>query len=259
MDSSKETFLQLQQEARKIVAELPAPEFERVFPDEIATSQQHLDGHPVLSKLEKQIAGLIEDDFGHGLLHSRLVARDAGALVRIELTRHHGSHAAEKEVRRTTLLVQTAALLHDIKRKEKKHSEKGAVFAKTFLKQETYPFDSREITTVCDAIREHEAFQHQRPTIKKNVQASLVSDALYDADKFRWGPDNFTHTVWDMVIFSRISLEEFLKRYPGGMKKLSQIKKTFRTPTGKIYGPGFISLGIEAGERLLEVIQKKYT
>jgi hypothetical protein len=40
------------------------------------------------------------------------------------------------------------------------------------------------------AIRNHEAFRKILESEDKS--ARLVSDSLYDADKFRWGPDNFT-------------------------------------------------------------------
>ncbi|MEA1968273.1 MAG: HD domain-containing protein [Thermodesulfobacteriota bacterium] len=253
----KTVYLQLREDARKIVAGLPEPKFYKVFPDEVAAAKKMLASDPILLRVAKEITPLIEDDFGHGMLHSILVSQDAGALVQVEMNRHHGGTAPGEEIKRNMLLAQTAALLHDIKRKEKKHAEKGAVFAESFLKKEKYPFSLDEISLISAAIREHEAFKQKSNSIK-DCKASLISDSLYDADKFRWGLDNFTHTVWDMVIFLKTPLNEFIKRYPGGMKKISQIKDTFRTNTGKIYGPDFISLGLATGERLFQIIEKKY-
>ncbi|MBF0468477.1 MAG: hypothetical protein HQK61_06285 [Desulfamplus sp.] len=173
-----------------------------------------------------------------------------------------------KDISNKILLVQVAGLLHDIKRKEKKHSIKGANFAQTFLSTGGYPLTNDEIDQICRAIREHEAFQKVRTDHKNIVNnsqkhgndefsttPSLISNALYDADKFRWGPDNFTHTLWDMVMFSNAPFHEFIKRYPHGMAILEQIKATFRTDTGKIYGPDFIDLGIEAGNQLFKTIK----
>ncbi|MEA2059857.1 MAG: HD domain-containing protein [Thermodesulfobacteriota bacterium] len=257
MGSTKKMYLQLRHEARKIVEKQAAPEFYTDFPDQVTASRKMLDEHRVLIRLAKQISPVLDDDFGHGMLHCRLVGEDAGALVQIEMSKNSKEQASAEDVKKNMLLVQTAALLHDIKRKEKHHSEKGAVFAKEFLKKENYPFSSEEISLITHAIREHEAFK-KNSSASKSDKASLISDALYDADKFRWGPDNFTHTVWDMVIYSNISLDEFIQRYPNGMKKLSQIKETFRTDTGKIYGPDFIRLGIEAGEILFKIIEDNY-
>ena len=46
--------------------------------------------------------------------------------------------------------------------------------------------------------------------------------------------------------------------YPGGMKKLTKIKNTFRTITGKKYGPQFIDIGLAVGKELFDVIQKEF-
>ncbi|MCP4116669.1 MAG: HD domain-containing protein [Desulfobacteraceae bacterium] len=244
------TYQELRNMAREIVATLPRPRFCTLFKDEISRSRQLLCSDPLLLKLKKQITPLLENDFGHGMLHSELVCVDGGAIVRIELK----DQVTPEEMERAMVLVQAAGLLHDIKRKEKHHAEKGARFARTLLENGDYGLTPGEITTVCDAIRAHEAFQEPKGV---DHAPSLISDALYDADKFRWGPDNFTHTVWDMVIFSKMPLAEFLRRFPGGMEKLSQIRDTFRTETGKTYGPGFINLGIEAGELLVETLQEE--
>jgi len=248
----KPTYPEIRNMAREIVATLPRPKFCSLFKDEIAISKELLFTNPMLVKLKNQISTLLQDDFGHGMLHSELVAVDAGAIIQIEREK-----LAEKlSLERAMLLVQTAGLLHDIKRKEKHHSKQGAIFAKEILGNACYDLTMEEIEIVCNAIHNHEAFQDEE-TIP--LPFSLISDALYDADKFRWGPDNFTHTVWDMVIFANIPLADFLLGFPKGMKKLSQIRNTFRTETGKTYGPGFIDLGLEAGELLATKLQKHHS
>ena len=92
----------------------------------------------------------------------------------------------------------------------------------------------------------------------RTLQGSLLSDSLYDADKFRWGPDNFTDTLWRMVTFSHMPMSDFITHYPKGLEGLSRIRDTFRTPTGKIYGPEFIDLGLAIGKKLYEVILAEY-
>jgi len=295
-------YLQLREEARTILATLPAPQFYQRFARERSYSRQMLHSHPLLIKIKKEINPVVEDDFGHGMHHSDLVCVDAGAIIQIEMQQNSQIEADNKasingealicngsstpmqeeqpvtttisnEINSKIVLVQVAGLLHDIKRKEKKHSIKGAQFAQTFLSTGGYPLTANEIDIICNAIKEHEAFQkdssgnrertdHNRrdsgsATIQNSFRLwhSLISNALYDADKFRWGPDNFAHTLWDMVVFSNTPLPEFVRRYPDGMTILEQIKGTFRTATGKKYGPDFIDLGLEAGNRLFEIIR----
>lgn len=268
----KATYSDLRNSARKIVATLPQPFFCTFFQEEIALSRRLLYSQHLLKELKNQIAPLLDDDFGHGMLHSELVAMDGGAIVQIEM----GLNPDSPEMVRTMVLVQVAGLLHDIRRKEKNHAQKGAAFAEKLLLTGGYGLTQMEIKIVCNAISNHEAFQAKpQPSLlpaslvspwalgtastpESQIISQLVSDALYDADKFRWGPDNFTHTVWDMVMFANISLPRFLRRFPEGMQRLAQIQKTFRTETGKIYGPGFIDLGLETGKRLLEQLKMDY-
>ncbi|ACN13379.1 hypothetical protein HRM2_02570 [Desulforapulum autotrophicum HRM2] len=268
----KATYTDLRNMARKIVAALPRPAFCTLFQGEIARSKDLLHTHPLLTGLKTRIIPLLDDDFGHGMLHSELVAIDAGAIVQIEM----GLSPGAPEMMRAMVLVQVAGLLHDIKRKEKKHAQKGALFAENLLTTEGFDLTALEIKIVCNAIGNHEAFQEKNIGLGKPVKSrnhrsdsgpesttglipQLISDALYDADKFRWGPDNFTHTVWDMVVFAKIPLADFLKHFPGGMKKLAQIRNTFRTDTGKAYGPGFIDVGLETGKRLAARLRSDYS
>jgi len=42
------------------------------------------------------------------------------------------------------------------------------------------------------------------------------------------------------------------------MEKLAKIKRTFRTRTGKKYGPQFIDLGVSIGKELFNVINTEF-
>ena len=84
--------------------------------------------------------------------------------------------------------------------------------------------------------------------------AQFLSDALYDADKFRWGPDNFTEMLWDMVEYRKASLDAVLKRFLKGMEGIERVRETFRTRTGRIYGPDFIDRGIEIGMKFYAIM-----
>jgi hypothetical protein len=240
-------YLEIRKIARKIVARFPQPEFYRAHSSEINDSRRFFQSNASIVRLRKDMAGCLDDDFGHGMGHVEKVAIDAGTLVIIE-SRLAGQ--TENRVQRNLLLAQCAGLLHDICRKEKSHAEKGAETAGDVLK--TYPLVPDEITHVCTAIRNHEAFAHpERPASRR---ARMISDGLYDADKFRWGPDNFNHTLWDMVGFLNPPLATFVDHYPKGMALLKKIRDTFRSRTGRRYGPQFIDMGLAIGEELFQVI-----
>jgi len=83
-----------------------------------------------------------------------------------------------------------------------------------------------------------------------HLDAQLISDALYDADKFRWGPDNFTETLWAMIIPRKTPLPVLLSRFLSRLEGIENIRTTFRTPTGREYGPDFIDRGLLIGRRL---------
>lgn len=198
---------------------------------------------------------MLENDFGHGIQHSELVCVDGAAIVQVEMKLRQKGPWPSSQPLRNMQLIQIAGLLHDTKRKEQNHAAKGAVFARQILKEKPFDMTPLEIDIISTAIEQHEAFQILSPDA---VPASLISDALYDADKFRWGPDNFTHTVWDMVIYQNMPITDFLKKFPTGMDKMAQIGKTFRTKTGKRFGPDFINIGLETGTRLFREIQQEF-
>ena len=244
-------YLEIRKIARKIAARYPRPDFYNVHPSEVRNSQRFYQSDTAVVRLRKDMAGCLEDDFGHGMGHVEKVAIDAGTLVIIE-SRLAGY--TEDLVQRNLLMAQCAGLLHDICRKERSHAEKGAETARDILK--TYPLVPEEINHVCSAIRNHEAFV--RLERLPSHQTRLVSDCLYDADKFRWGPDNFTHTIWDMVNFLNPPLDAFLDHYPKGMALLKKIRGTFRSRTGRRYGPQFVDTGIAIGEELYQVIMADF-
>lgn len=244
-------YARIRQRACQIVANLPPPDFYQDHSLAKRLSRQSFETHPVTVELRAFVARRLEEDFGHGLVHAEKVALDAGTLMIIEgeLARH-----SENYTNRRVIVVQCAGLLHDIKRKQKNHAVQGAAYAKEKL--EEYPLDPEEIEDISQAILNHEAF---KSTVAiKTFEGMLVSDCLYDADKFRWGPDNFTDTLWSMVTFSKIPASKFMDRYHQGIEKIAKIKETFRTETGKKYGPQFIDLGLTAGEELLQVINTEF-
>ena len=245
-------YSRIRERARQIVSRCPVPDF---YHDHAAAndhSNAFFETDSVIKQLKQFVAEHLEDDFGHGLEHAVKVTIEAGALMDIEgKAAGYDDRILEGRLR----VVQSAGLLHDIKRKKKDHSKHGAEHARKVL--ENYPFVADEIEDICRAIHNHEAFT-SNITIDTS-DGALVADCLYDADKFRWGPDNFAYTVWDMVAFYNPPLTKFMERYPKGMEGLANIKSTFRTNTGKKYGPQFIDIGLGIGEELYRVIKAEFS
>lgn len=244
-------YAQLRERARQITAEHPRPSLYRDYPGAYEHSRGLIASHPMIRRLLVWVAENLEDDFGHGLQHAVKVAEDAGMLVNIECRR---VGCKPQHTERRVLIAQSAGLLHDIRRKHPRHAQAGAETARQILA--SFALTPAETEDICIAIRNHEAFQ---PTVPVDTtHGRMISNCLYDADKFRWGPDNFLFTLWGMVSYLDISLPDFVRRYPRGMQGLAAIKSTFRTRTGRIYGPEFIDIGIAIGEALFEVIQTEF-
>jgi hypothetical protein len=244
-------YTRIRQRARQIVSQYPPPDFYQDHSLANELSLKYLETNAFTEKLQSVVAEHIEDDLGHGIKHALKVAIDAGALMIIE---NRLTGRSDNYVNQRVIIVQCAALLHDIQRRHDDHAVKGADYARQVL--QVFPFKSNEVDDICRAIRNHEAFKKTAKT--NSSEGALVSDCLYDADKFRWGPDNFTDTVWAMVSFFKIPIARFMELYPEGMEKLAKIKHTFRTDTGKKYGPQFIDLGLSIGEELFDVIQTEF-
>jgi hypothetical protein len=90
------------------------------------------------------------------------------------------------------------------------------------------------------------------------LTGQFVADALYDADKFRWGPDNFTHTIWYMMNYQQTDIAELVGRFPWGLDGILRIKDTFRTNVGVQYGPEFIDLGVRIGKEIYQHLQRHF-
>ncbi len=242
-DSMNGIIERLRRQARKIAARQPTPDFYQDFSAEVAQSGEYFQSDATVHRLKTFVAEAIENDFGHGMAHARKVALDAGALVAIE---GRAADFSADTVARQLRMAHCAGLLHDIRRKQKEHARQGAIYARKVLAD--YPFSEKEISAICIAIANHEAFGECME--KPGAACRILSDCLYDSDKFRFGPDNFIHTVWDMVAAANISPERFMLIYPRGLDFLRKIRHTFRSPTGRRYGPQFIEIGLAIGEEL---------
>jgi hypothetical protein len=245
----KGEYLKAKKISERIASEIEPPRFYSDKTTEIDQSRYFLENHPTV----QSGLGIVEaygDRLGHGLSHARKVALEAGAIVFCERAGTDRGAGAERLV----VLTQVAGLLHDIKREESDHAQRGADEADRILSG--FDLNDEERGGIVQAIRNHEAFQPSTPLRKPSMQ--LLSDALYDADKFRWGPDNFTDTVWAMLARRKAPIKVLLDRYEHGISGIKKIKGTFRTATGKTYGPDFIEKGLEIGSRLYKVLAGKF-
>ena len=70
------------------------------------------------------------------------------------------------------------------------------------------------------------------------------------------GPDNFSEMLWDMVSRRDVPLSALLGRFLKGLEGVGRIRSTFRSDTGRRYGPDFIDRGMEIGRRLYEELTR---
>ena len=240
-------YLEARKLSERIAAEVGPPRFFLDKRKEIQASQRLFENDPMVQK-GLRIVEAREGRFGHGVSHVRKVAVDAGALMIIE----GGGKSVEEDLERLILLSHLAGVLHDIKRQQPDHAQRGAEEAGQVLK--AFDLSKRERRAITQAISNHEAFKPSQ-SLDDPLQ-QLLSDSLYDADKFRWGPDNFTEMIWMILAPMKVPISALLDHFIPSLEGIERIKKTFRTQTGREYGPDFIGRGLEIGKRLYAELKK---
>jgi hypothetical protein len=211
--------------ARQIVETFPVPDFYIDHAEANDLSQHLLNQNPEMSPPGKHRGQPSEGQF-----RPRPQTLPQGYSRRRGVDDHRRPNAGhpEKAVHRNVMLAHMAGLLHDVKRKKKDHAVEGAAFSQEVLQD--FPLSARERDYVSSAIRNHEAFKEGIPI--KSPDGVLIDGCLYDADKFRWGPDNFTDTVWDMVSFHNpptFRIHQTLpKRYAGHRKNKNDLQNSHR-------------------------------
>lgn len=237
--------------SRRIAAFFPDPQFYGSCAAELAASERIYRQDPVVSRCRNAITQDLARNPGHGMDHAKKVAIEAGALV---LTEGPGIDLEGFGRNEAAALAQVAGLLHDMRRGDKDHARTGAKAAGLLLDNLGVP--ERDKRHVVHAIAHHEAFIE--PPVMVSAMDKLLSNALYDADKFRWGPDNFTVTLWEMLRFGRVPVATVIPRYQQGMAGISRIKDTFRSRAGRAFGPEFIDLGLSIGNKIYEFLLERF-
>ena len=248
----KDIYEEMMAVSRDIAASFPQPSFYVCFREPLNLSRSLFDNDPQVMKCRTLVLNQLREDLGHGMDHSEKVALEAGALAYIEGERLSLEESSRCEV---CLLAQIAGLLHDLRRNEKDHARASASAALGILRE--FSIFPKKEEYIVQAIANHEAFVEPKKIYSPVGQ--MISDALYDADKFRWGPDNFTQTLWQMLRSSRARIAPLIRRFPKGMEGISEIKETFRTETGKIYGPEFIELGLKIGGKVYQFLEERFS
>ncbi|HOJ27980.1 MAG TPA: hypothetical protein PL059_02800 [Spirochaetota bacterium] len=180
---------------------------------------------------------------GHSYYHAEKVAIESAAIVLKE-------KGISSQSIHLAMLALIAGFLHDYYREKKDHPAKAAEYVQAHL---SHFMPESDIDAISFAIRNHEAFKEYQ--MVDNSDIMLLSNALYDADKFRWGPDNFIYTIWDMIATMNIPIQDIIAHFPGGVAHINSIRYTFRSKTGMDYGPEFIDQGMLIAEKLLQFLQ----
>ncbi|MCX7677915.1 MAG: HD domain-containing protein [Spirochaetes bacterium] len=236
-------FEQYRNKAREIYFSMEPPLFYKILKKEIENAEKKA-ANSFAVAYAKDIMEKRSAIFGHGFAHAKKVAIESAAIVYAEC---QNANRVEDIVEAALI----AGFLHDIKRDEQNHPFRGAQEACSLMKGIV---SERQEMMIGFAIRNHEAFKE--PLCVDDEDFMLCSNALYDADKFRWGPDNFMYTIWDMAECFNAEISSIMRRYQKGMEGIAKIKSTFRTRTGKTFGPDFIEAGLEIGHRLYDFYKK---
>ncbi|MFH1626455.1 MAG: hypothetical protein ABID54_15050 [Pseudomonadota bacterium] len=240
-------YKRMMEESRRIASSSKTPSFYIEQERLLLMSKEVYYSNAEVIRCRDMVGELLVDNLGHGIEHAEKVTIDVGALIFIEGERLSLELDRIKEV---VVIAQVSGLLHDIQRKERNHAQASAREAEIRLRDFSFKAEEKEI--IIQAISNHEAF-----VVPENMSSpvgQMVSDSLYDADKFRWGIDNFTETLWYMADFRQTPLELIVENFPKGLVGIRRIKDTFRTTTGKTYGPEFIDLGLEIGEEMYKYL-----
>lgn len=230
-----ERILDLKRRARDLAAARPQPGFILDCAEELSHAANLFFDNPLMQRLQADALGFLNEACGLGVEHGKRVAIDAAALVLAE-----PSGLSAEERRRLALLAEMAGLLHDALRHEEDHPEKGADLCLRILRG--YALAPEERLWIAQAVALHEI---DLPLAEGGPEgARLLIDAVHDADRFRYGPDIFATTLWELCECDEWPLQDIARTFPEGPKRASACVKAFRTEQGRRYGPGLIAEGL---------------
>jgi len=229
-------IIELKRRAKSLAAGRPQSGFNLDCAEEIGHASTIFFEHPMMQRLQNDALGFLNEPCGIGVEHGKRVAIDAAALVLAEPT-----GLDQEERRRLALLAEMAGLLHDTMRFEDDHADKGADLAMRLLRG--YSLSPEERLWIAQAVALHETVL---PLAEVGPEsARLLSGVVFDADRFRFGPDYFITTLWELCDCDEWSLEDIAKTFPEGRKRAEAARSGgFRTEQGRRYGPALITEGL---------------
>lgn len=238
-------ILELKRRAKDLAASRPASAFSRDLAEELAHAKDFFFDNPLVLRLQGDALGYLDEACGIGVEHAKKVAVDAAAIVLAE-----PSGLDPEERRRLAVLAQLAGLLHDALRHEEDHADRGADLSLRILRG--YPLSDEERRWISQAVAAHDS--PKPPALEGPEAAILLAGALYDADKFRFGPDIFATTLWELCECDEWSLEQIAERFAEGPRLAREFAGTFRTREGRRYGPQLLAEGLSLAEELQRMI-----
>jgi hypothetical protein len=232
-------ILDIKRRVKELVAARPLPAFSMDCAEELSHANSMFFDNPLMLRLQADALAFLNEACGLGVEHGKRVAIDAAAIVLAE-----PSDLSPDERRRLALLAEMAGLLHDSLRYEDDHAEKGADLCLRLLRG--YPLESEERIWIARAVALHESPLH----IAEDgpVGARLLAGAVHDADRFRFGPDIFSATLWELCECDEWPLEKIAQKFPEGPAMAARFKDSFRTVQGSSYGPALIDEGLAIAE-----------
>ncbi|XPV76418.1 MAG: hypothetical protein ACNI27_00485 [Desulfovibrio sp.] len=233
-------------EAKRIVAELPAPAFYDDCDSEVEFSRKLFFQHPVLARLQEDALNFLYDETRFGIIHAKNVAIDACAIVLVE-----GQLASADENRHLALLAQISGMLHDISLHEEEPSIQNSEAAAVVLRQ--YDLTDRDRKLIDLAISHHEWGDF---SFEDDYEAELLCGAVHDADKFRWGPDIFSTAFWKGCNYQQADSAQMIKCFEQSFGTISDYRDNFKTICGRSYGSELLEFGENAGTAILEYMKR---
>jgi hypothetical protein len=244
-------IIEMKRRARELAASRPQNAFALDCAEELGHASTLFFEHPLMQRLQSDALGYLNEPCGIGVEHGKRVAIDAAALLLAE-----PAGLDPEERRRLALLAEMAGLLHDALRFEDDHAEKGADLCMRLLRG--YPIAPEERLWIAQAVALHET---ALPLAEAGPQAAqMLSGVVHDADRFRFGPDIFAATLWELCDCDEWTFEAIAAAYPQGAAHAATLRTGFRTEQGRKYGPALIDEGLSLAQehtRLFEQLLSK--
>jgi len=232
----KSLLKQFKETAQKLAAAHGQTAFQRDLSAELDHARRSFFDDPLLLRMRDDTLTFLYDDFGFGIEHSKNVAVDAAAIILADT-----APLPQGSMRRLAQLALLAGLLHDADRLEPDGAAKAAGLSRSILA--SYPLEDEDRELIAKAIAAHEDVVWTPPA---DPLEALLSGALYDADKFRYGADVYVTAMWEYCDYEEMHPSEALRCLGMAEERIPAFRGTFRTASGRLYGDRILASGLDA-------------